>query len=346
MCCRGRRAPISSGIASSLRSPPAATRRWGGRSRSICPRPRPSSRRAPRSPRPKRPTARGSTASRSPSPRSPRAAPTCARPTPASRTVGCWVRRSCSPSPRCSAPAARCGASCTRAARPCRRCSRAPPPIRPSTSSKTPSASRSTRPAPSPTTRARELRELRTEHGASRARMISRIEELMRRYAHVLRDSFWTEREGRYVLPVRNDAHERFPGIVHASSELGGDAVRRAAGADPARQPAQGARGRRAPRGGAHLREPHRARGRAPPERRRRDRGRGGGRSARGLGPLRARSTAEFPREAGPRRRLGGRRVLRRSPRPPAPLARPRPPRGARPPPSCRATSAWPRARR
>jgi len=66
-----------------------------------------------------------------------------------------------------------------------------------------------------------ELRALRAEHGASRARMISRIEELMRRYAHVLRDSFWTEREGRYVLPVRNDAHERFPGIVHASSSSG-----------------------------------------------------------------------------------------------------------------------------
>ena len=44
----------------------------------------------------------------------------------------------------------------------------------------------------------------------------SAIEELMRRYAHVLRDSFYTEREGRWVLPVRNDAHERFPGIVHA----------------------------------------------------------------------------------------------------------------------------------
>lgn len=66
-----------------------------------------------------------------------------------------------------------------------------------------------------------ELRALRSEHGAARARMIARIEELMRRYQHVLRDSFWTEREGRYVLPVRNDAHERFPGIVHASSSSG-----------------------------------------------------------------------------------------------------------------------------
>ena len=30
-----------------------------------------------------------------------------------------------------------------------------------------------------------------------------------------------TEREGRWVLPVRSDAHERFPGIVHATSSSG-----------------------------------------------------------------------------------------------------------------------------
>ena len=30
-----------------------------------------------------------------------------------------------------------------------------------------------------------------------------------------------TEREGRWVLPVRSDAHERFPGIVHATSASG-----------------------------------------------------------------------------------------------------------------------------
>lgn len=65
------------------------------------------------------------------------------------------------------------------------------------------------------------LRELRSEHAAARARMISRIEELIRRYAHILSDTYWTEREGRYVLPLRADAHERFPGIVHASSGSG-----------------------------------------------------------------------------------------------------------------------------
>ncbi|MBI2391147.1 MAG: Smr/MutS family protein [Deltaproteobacteria bacterium] len=65
------------------------------------------------------------------------------------------------------------------------------------------------------------LRELRAEHAAARGRMVSRIEELIRRYSHILSDTYWTEREGRYVLPLRSDAHERFPGIVHASSASG-----------------------------------------------------------------------------------------------------------------------------
>ncbi len=66
-----------------------------------------------------------------------------------------------------------------------------------------------------------QLRSLRSDYAAARARMVSRIEELMRRYASILQDAFFTEREGRYVLPVRSDAHERFPGIVHASSGSG-----------------------------------------------------------------------------------------------------------------------------
>jgi DNA mismatch repair protein MutS2 len=65
------------------------------------------------------------------------------------------------------------------------------------------------------------LRELRSEYQASRARMLSRLEDLMSRYEGVLQDHFVTEREGRYVVPVRSDAHERFPGIVHATSGSG-----------------------------------------------------------------------------------------------------------------------------
>jgi DNA mismatch repair protein MutS2 len=66
------------------------------------------------------------------------------------------------------------------------------------------------------------LRELRGEWHAARARMIARMEELMVRYEGVIQDRFVTEREGRWVLPVRSDAHERFPGIVHATSASGG----------------------------------------------------------------------------------------------------------------------------
>jgi DNA mismatch repair protein MutS2 len=65
------------------------------------------------------------------------------------------------------------------------------------------------------------LRELRSEYQASRTRMLSRLEDLMQRYEGVLQDRFVTEREGRYVVPVRSDAHERFPGIVHATSSSG-----------------------------------------------------------------------------------------------------------------------------
>jgi DNA mismatch repair protein MutS2 len=65
------------------------------------------------------------------------------------------------------------------------------------------------------------LRELRSEWHAARQRMLSRMEDMMARYEGVLQDHFVTEREGRWVLPVRSDAHERFPGIVHATSSSG-----------------------------------------------------------------------------------------------------------------------------
>jgi DNA mismatch repair protein MutS2 len=65
------------------------------------------------------------------------------------------------------------------------------------------------------------LKELRSEYGASRERMVRRLEEMMTKYEGVLQDRFVTEREGRWVVPVRSDAHERFPGIVHATSASG-----------------------------------------------------------------------------------------------------------------------------
>jgi DNA mismatch repair protein MutS2 len=65
------------------------------------------------------------------------------------------------------------------------------------------------------------LRELRGEWHAARQRMLSRMADLMSRYESIVQDRFVTEREGRWVLPVRSDAHERFPGIVHATSSSG-----------------------------------------------------------------------------------------------------------------------------
>jgi DNA mismatch repair protein MutS2 len=65
------------------------------------------------------------------------------------------------------------------------------------------------------------LAELRGEARACRDRLVRRLEELLRKYSGSVQDDFWTERDGRYVLPVRSDAHERFPGIVHGASDSG-----------------------------------------------------------------------------------------------------------------------------
>ncbi|MGB8222225.1 MAG: Smr/MutS family protein [Polyangiales bacterium] len=66
-----------------------------------------------------------------------------------------------------------------------------------------------------------ELARLREEVGNLRTRIIRRLEDLIQKRSAILQDSFYTIREGRYVLPVRADAHERFHGIVHGSSASG-----------------------------------------------------------------------------------------------------------------------------
>jgi DNA mismatch repair protein MutS2 len=65
------------------------------------------------------------------------------------------------------------------------------------------------------------LKELRGEYQLARTRMLSRLEELLTKYEAIVQDRYVTEREGRYVVPVRSDAHERFPGIVHSTSASG-----------------------------------------------------------------------------------------------------------------------------
>ena len=59
--------------------------------------------------------------------------------------------------------------------------------------------------------RARELRE----------ELKRKLGQLLERHADVVQADYYTEREGRYVLPVRSDAHLRVPGIVLGSSASG-----------------------------------------------------------------------------------------------------------------------------
>ncbi|MBC7172408.1 MAG: Smr/MutS family protein [Polyangiaceae bacterium] len=66
-----------------------------------------------------------------------------------------------------------------------------------------------------------ELRRLRTETANLRARLVRRLEEMIVQRSAILQDGFYTLREGRYVLPVRRDSHERIEGIVHGTSSSG-----------------------------------------------------------------------------------------------------------------------------
>ena len=66
-----------------------------------------------------------------------------------------------------------------------------------------------------------ELKRLRTETRNLRAHLIARLEELIHKQHELLSDRFYTLRDGRYVVPVRSDAHERVHGIVHGASASG-----------------------------------------------------------------------------------------------------------------------------
>ncbi len=66
-----------------------------------------------------------------------------------------------------------------------------------------------------------EIRRLRQEIASLRERIAGRLQQLIERYEDVLSDRYYTVREGRYVLPVRRDAHERVAGIVHGTSQSG-----------------------------------------------------------------------------------------------------------------------------
>lgn len=69
-----------------------------------------------------------------------------------------------------------------------------------------------------------ELRRLRSEVAALRARIVARLEQMLLEHEAVVSDRFLTQRDGRYVIPVRTDAHEKIPGIVHGTSASGASA--------------------------------------------------------------------------------------------------------------------------
>ena len=68
-----------------------------------------------------------------------------------------------------------------------------------------------------------ELRRVRLEAGRAGARLRRTLETLVRdpNVETVIRDDFITQRNGRYVVPVRSDAPRPLRGIVHAASSSG-----------------------------------------------------------------------------------------------------------------------------
>ena len=66
------------------------------------------------------------------------------------------------------------------------------------------------------------LREARIRVRDAREALKERLEGCLKTHADLLQGRYYTERDGRYVLPVRSDAHLRVEGIVLGSSASGG----------------------------------------------------------------------------------------------------------------------------
>lgn len=64
---------------------------------------------------------------------------------------------------------------------------------------------------------------LRAEFAGLRSRIQKSLEQMLssQRLEEIIQDSFYTEREGRLVIPVKSSAQNRLPGIVHDSSASG-----------------------------------------------------------------------------------------------------------------------------
>jgi DNA mismatch repair protein MutS2 len=66
-----------------------------------------------------------------------------------------------------------------------------------------------------------ELSRARSKVRDAQGELKRRLGQLLGRFADLLQGQYYTEREGRFVLPVRSDAHLRIDGIVHGSSASG-----------------------------------------------------------------------------------------------------------------------------
>ena len=66
-----------------------------------------------------------------------------------------------------------------------------------------------------------DLSRARSKVREARDELKRRLGQLMGRFADLLQGQYYTEREGRFVLPVRSDAHLRVDGIVLGSSASG-----------------------------------------------------------------------------------------------------------------------------
>lgn len=66
-----------------------------------------------------------------------------------------------------------------------------------------------------------ELSRARGKLREAQSELKRRLGQLLGRFADLLQGQYYTEREGRFVLPVRSDAHLRVDGIVHGSSASG-----------------------------------------------------------------------------------------------------------------------------
>lgn len=66
------------------------------------------------------------------------------------------------------------------------------------------------------------VREARRRAAAARRELQRKLASVIQRHGDVLRDRQAMEREGRWVIPVRADAHHRVPGLVLGASASGG----------------------------------------------------------------------------------------------------------------------------